>query len=126
MQFNDTKAIYLQLIDFFLDQILKKKFRPGDRVPSVRTLATEAQVTPNTVNRAYQILQDKGLIFNKRGIGYFLSENAYEIARDIKRQQFISETLPLVFKEMQLLNISFDDLKELFNQYLQNPKNKEQ
>ncbi len=126
MQFNETKAIYLQLVDYFLDQILKKKFKPQDRVPSVRSLAAQAQVTPNTVNRSYQILQDKGLIYNKRGIGYFLSPDAYEIALQIKKQQFMQEVIPVLAKEMQLLGISFQDLEKMFNQYLQNSKNKEQ
>ncbi len=122
MQFNESKPIYLQLVDYFLDQIISGKFKPGDRVPSVRTLAAQAQVTPNTVNRAYQILYDKGVIFQKRGLGYFLDEKAPELARQIKRQQFISDILPLVFKEMQMLNISITELSNLFNQYLQNSK----
>ncbi len=122
MQFNESKPIYLQLVDFFLDQIISGKFKPGDRVPSVRTLAAQAQVTPNTVNRAYQILYDKGVIFQKRGLGYFLDEKAPDLAREIKRQQFITEILPLVFKEMQVLGITVDELSQLFNQYLKNTK----
>ncbi len=122
MQFNESKPIYLQLVDYFLDQIINGKFNPGDRVPSVRALAAQAQVTPNTVNRAYQILFDKGIIYQKRGLGYFLNQDAPLLARQIKRQQFISEILPLVFKEMQVLGISVDELSELFNQYSQNSK----
>ncbi len=122
MQFNESKPIYLQLVDYFLDQIINGKFNPGDRVPSVRALAAQAQVTPNTVNRAYQILFDKGIIYQKRGLGYFLNQDAPSLARQIKRQQFISEILPLVFKEMQVLGISVDELSELFNQYSQNSK----
>ena len=126
MQFNESKPIYLQLVDFFLDQIINGTYKPGDRVPSVRTLAAQAQVTPNTVNRAYQILYDKGIIYQKRGLGYFLAENAPDMARQIKREQFISDILPLVFKEMKVLNISVQELSELFNQYLKNSKKTEQ
>ena len=126
MQFNESKPIYLQLVDYFLDQIINGTYKPGDRVPSVRTLAAQAQVTPNTVNRAYQILYDKGIIYQKRGLGYFLDEKAPEMARQIKREQFISDILPLVFKEMKVLNISVQELSELFNQYLQNSKKPEQ
>ena len=123
MNFNETKPIYLQIVDYLLEQIINNRFKPGDRVPSVRSLATDAQVTPNTINRAYQILFDKGIIYQKRGLGYFLDEQAPHKAKEIKKQQFISEILPLVFKEMQILNISFEELEKLFKQYQNKSKN---
>ncbi len=117
MDFTNNKAIYLQIVDLFLDNILKEKFKPNDRIPSVRNLAQELQVTPNTAMRSYQYLQDKGLIYNKRGIGYFISENAYDIALEIKKNQFVNEVLPSFFKEMEVLKLSFSDLQKFYEQF---------
>lgn len=117
MEFNDNKAIYLQITDLFCEEILLKKWNDGDRIPSVREMAINIEVNPNTVMRTYNYLQEKNIIFNKRGIGYFLSDNAYAKTSSMRKDEFIKKELPVIFKTLNLLNIDFEDLKKLFNQY---------
>ncbi len=117
MNFNSKKPIYLQITDYFLNSIISKKYNIGDRILSVRDLAIQLGVNPNTVMRAYTYLQDKNIIFNKRGIGYFISENARENAIDIKYKEFTNDELPEVFDTMKILGISFADLKKLYKKH---------
>lgn len=117
MEFREDKAIYLQIADCILDNILSKSWRTGDRIPSVREMAISIEVNPNTVMRTYTYLQDKGIIFNKRGIGYFVSENAYELAKNIKKEEFIKKEMPAFFRNMKMLNISFSELRKLYEEF---------
>ena len=122
MQFHDRKAIYLQIADLFYDQILRGKLKAHDRVPSVRDLATQLQVTPNTVQRAYAYLNDKGIFYTRRGIGYFVSQEAKDLARQIKLQEFVEQELPLFFSEMEALGLDFDQLKEYYQNFKKQSK----
>ncbi|MDX2068982.1 MAG: GntR family transcriptional regulator [Haliscomenobacter sp.] len=117
MNWNDHKAIYLQIADQLVEDVLKGKTKVGERALSVRELAAQIQVNPNTVVRSYGLLEQEGVLHNQRGIGYYIAENALEKVRKLKRREFMEETLPEVFKMMQLLEISLDDINEL---YLQN------
>ena len=80
-------------------------------------MAAEVEVNPNTVMRTFTYLQEKGIIFNKRGIGYFVSEDGFEKTRALRKQDFVNKELPLVFKAMQLLNFTVDDLLTYYQQY---------
>ncbi len=125
MKFKDDKAIYLQIADYFYENILKKKINPGDRIPSVRDLAVQTEVNPNTVMRTYQYLQDNNIIYNKRGIGYFISDKAYKITNKMKKEEFIKNTLPEFFKTLMMLDISLPEIEDLFINYKkQNHENK--
>ena len=118
MDFHNKKAIYLQIADYFYDSILRKKMKAGERIPSVRDLAVQTEVNPNTVMRTYTYLQDKEIIFNKRGIGYFIAEEAYDKSLDFKRNEFIKEELPSVFKTMQALNMDMSDIQKFYDSYI--------
>lgn len=115
MDFKQQKAIYMQIADYILDNILAERLQTGDRVQSVREMASTVQVNPNTVVRTYNYLQDEGIIFNQRGIGYFVSDDAYEKTRQLKKENFTKHHLPEVFKMMRLLQIDFEDLKEIYH-----------
>mgnify|MGYP005666370545 CR=1 FL=1 len=114
MDFKQQKAIYMQIADYILDNILAEQLQTGDRVQSVREMASNVQVNPNTVVRTYSYLQDKGIIFNQRGIGYFVADDAYEKTRQLKKESFTNHYLPEVFKLMRLLQIDFEDLREIY------------
>lgn len=116
MNWNDHKAIYLQIADQMVEDVLKGKTKAGDRALSVREMAAQIQVNPNTVVRSYGLLEQEGVLYNQRGIGYYIAENAMEKARKLKRREFMEETLPEVFKTMQLLEISLSDISELYFQ----------
>jgi GntR family transcriptional regulator len=117
MEFNESQAIYLQIADYFFDNILLKKWNTDDRIPSVREIAVKLEVNPNTVMRTYTLLQDKGIIYNKRGIGYFVSANAYDLVCSIKKEAFANIEMPQFFKTMQLLNITIDDIQSHYKNY---------
>jgi len=114
MNFNENRPIYLQIIDFFCDQIMTKKWQSGDRIPSVREIAVQMEVNPNTAIRAFQDLQGEGVLYNQRGVGYFVEEKAFEIVKEKKRREFVSIKLPLLFKDMDQLDFSFEDLKSIY------------
>ncbi|MCK5673954.1 MAG: GntR family transcriptional regulator, partial [Spirochaetales bacterium] len=73
MQFKDKKAIYIQIADKIADNILSERWKEEERIPSVREMAVNMEVNPNTIARTYTYLQDMQIITNKRGIGYFVS-----------------------------------------------------
>lgn len=78
MDFRDTKAIYLQIADRICDEVLVGKFAEDSRIPSVREYAAVVEVNANTVMRSFDQLQSQGIIYNKRGIGYFVAAGARE------------------------------------------------
>ena len=120
MEFGNDKAIYLQITDYFLENILLQKWKAGDRIPSVRETAVNIEVNPNTVLRTFTYLQDKGIIFNKRGIGYFVAEGGFEKTRALRKEDFVNNELPRFFKEMSLLNFSIEDVTTSYRQSVNN------
>jgi DNA-binding transcriptional regulator YhcF (GntR family) len=116
MEFRERQAIYLQIGDYICENILRKKWEQGDRIPSIRELSVSMEVNPNTVMRSYGYLQDRGIIYNKRGIGYFVAENAYEKTLELKKQSFINRELPRLFTTMDLLELNFEDLKAIYRE----------
>ena len=73
MEFRDNEAIYLQIAALVSDNILLGKWPGEQKIPSVRDLAVELEVNPNTVMRSYEFLQNQGIIYNKRGLGLFVA-----------------------------------------------------
>ena len=118
MEFRDNKAIYLQIAEFICERILLREWAVGDKIPSVRELAVQLEVNPNTVMRTMEFLQQKDIIFTKRGMGYFVSDEAVEKILAFKKDDFLQNDLPLFFKNIQLLGIDFEELKGRFNEYL--------
>jgi DNA-binding transcriptional regulator YhcF (GntR family) len=117
MDFRDDQAIYLQIADLFCENILLGKWNPGDRIPSVREMAVSIEVNPNTVMRTFTYLQEKGIIYNKRGIGYFVSDDGLRKTKSLRKEEFVVNELPRFFKAMQLLNLTMDDMKDYFQQF---------
>ncbi|MGB0176244.1 MAG: GntR family transcriptional regulator [Owenweeksia sp.] len=126
MEFNDNQAIYLQIADLFCENILLGKWQPGDRIPSVREMAVNAEVNPNTVMRTFNYLQEKGILFNKRGIGYFVSDDGFDKTKALRKDDFIGQELPRLFREMELLNLSIDDITAYYLKFTQNKANENQ
>ena len=118
MEFGNDKAIYLQITDHFCENILLEKWKAGDRIPSVREIAVNIEVNPNTVMRTFTYLQDKGIIFNKRGIGYFVAEDGLEKTKALRKEDFVSHELPRFFKAMSLLNFTMEDVNTSYNKYV--------
>ncbi len=117
MEFRDNKAIYLQIAEFICERILLKQWAVGDKIPSVRELAVQLEVNPNTVARTVEFLQQKDIIFTKRGMGYFVSDEAVEKVLAFKKDDFLQNDLPLFFKNIQLLGIDFEELRGRFREF---------
>ena len=78
MEFSENKPIFVQICDSVTERILNGKLSPGERISSVREYGAEIGVNPNTVMRSYERLTTEGVIYNKRGIGFFIAEDAIE------------------------------------------------
>jgi DNA-binding transcriptional regulator YhcF (GntR family) len=114
MDFKETQPIYMQIADWACEQILLKKWRSDDRALSVRESGALLEVNPNTVVRAYDFLENKEILVNKRGVGFFIAPNAANKIREFRKERFFEEELPLVFKTMKLLGIEMKEIARRF------------
>lgn len=108
--FNSDRAIYLQMADRLCDEIIAGTYKADDRIPSVREYAVTLGVNPNTAVKTYEALSREGIIYTRRGMGYFVSGEARESILKKRRQRFMDETLPAVFREMRLLDIGIEEV----------------
>lgn len=122
MNFKESRPIYLQIAERIMDEILQNVYEESDRIPSVREYAAELEVNANTVARSFDYLQTREIIFNKRGIGYFVADGAKEAIRTLRKKEFVEESLPELFRKMALLNISIDDVNALYKQHCDNQR----
>ena len=116
MQFDNTQPIWAQIYELLLTHIADGEWREGERIASVRELGGALAVNPNTVMRSYEKLTSEGIIYNRRGIGYFTSPDARVKVLEAQKEQFLNEELPMMIKKMRLLEISEDELVRAFRQ----------
>lgn len=105
MEFSENKPIWLQIYELLCERILSGELQPDTRIPSVREYGADVGVNPNTVMRTYEKLTADGIIFNRRGIGYFVASDANDIIREVNRKKFLEEELPAIVRKMKLLGI---------------------
>ncbi len=117
MQFRESQAIYLQIADYVCEKILLKEWKAEERIPSVRELAVQLEVNPNTVMRTFEFLQQQEIIYNQRGIGYFVSPGAVKSAIQYRKNEFTEKDLPQVFRNMYLLDMDIEELKPRFEKF---------
>lgn len=118
MEFRDNEAIYLQIADYAGENILLGKWALNEKIPSVRELAIELQVNPNTVMRSYEFLQSKEIILNKRGIGFFVDDQAKDKIKVYRKERFLGQELPGFFRNLRLLEINMDEIKKRFDDFI--------
>lgn len=117
MNFKDKEAIYLQIADYVSEHITLGKWQPEEKIPSVRELAVELQVNPNTVMRTYEYLQQHEIIFNKRGLGLFVTPHAITKIKNIRKERFLQQELPDFFRSIYLLDISLDEVQKRYEDF---------
>jgi len=117
MEFKDNEPIYLQIAAYVCDNILMDKWPPEQKIPSVRDLAVELEVNPNTVMRSYEFLQNQEIVYNKRGLGLFVAPAGYERVRQLRKDNFLQQNLPELFKNMYLLDISMKEIQERYENF---------
>lgn len=120
MNYSNNQSIFIQIADRISDRILDGSYKADGRIPSVRELAVQMEVNPNTVMRSFERLQAHEIIYNKRGIGYFVSTGADDKIRRMRHNLFVEEVLPALFKEMQLLDVGLDELTAAYTLYMAN------
>jgi GntR family transcriptional regulator len=122
MEFNQPKGIYQQIADQICDRILQGEWAGSERIPSIRELAVNLGVNPNTITRSYQSLMERQIIENQRGIGYFVSTNASQNILKERRTEFLREELPRLFQSMQLLEIDINEIQEFYSNFQETNK----
>ena len=115
---ENNKAIYLKIADRISDEILNGKYGTESRIPSVREYAASVEVNANTVVRSYERLTSKGLIYQKRGIGFFVAPDAREKILKERSEELISRQLPPLFKTLKTVGITPEQLKQAYADFL--------
>lgn len=123
---SDNRPIYIRLADQICDMILMGKYQILERIPSVREYAVSQQVNPATAARAFETLERQGIIFNKRGLGYFVSEKSPEIIRRNRINTLLGEESNLFFSRLALLDVKPDQLREMYSDYLSKTNNEKE
>lgn len=117
MDFKDDRPIYLQIAALVCEDILSEKWKIPGKIPSVRDLASELTVNPHTVLRAYEYLELNKIVENKRGVGFFISDNSVKEILKSRRKLFYKEYLPQFFKMLESLEISISEINLLYKEF---------
>ena len=112
--FNKDRPIYLQISDRICDEILSGAYADDQRIPSVRDYATLMQVNINPVMKTYEELSRAGIIYQRRGMGYFVTAGAGSAIQRQRKDDFMHKTLAEMFRQMRLLDISIDEVVSAF------------
>ena len=120
MDFKNYKAIYLQIADRICDEILLGTYGEEERIPSVREYASVVEVNANTAMRAFDYLQSLQVIYNKRGIGYFVAVGAKGTILKLRKEMFLKDELEYFFKQLCCMNVSVVELSAMYNEYITN------
>lgn len=103
---QDARPVYLQIRDLIVSGILDGRYAPGDTLPSVRALAADREVNPLTVSKAYQELQQAGLIMARKGLGLFVEPGAREALMKTERQSFLRTDWPRIRDHIDRLGLT--------------------
>ena len=117
MEFRNNEAIYLQIAAYVSENILLGKWPAEYKIPSVRDLAVSLEVNPNTVMRTYEFLQNQEVIYNKRGIGFFVAPTGDKKVKTFRKERFLQQDLPEFLRNMYLLDIHPDEIKTRYDRY---------
>ncbi len=120
MDFHDNKPIYLQLADQVMDDVQSGAVNGGDRLPSVREYAAKTGVNANTVMRTYTHLQQEGVIFNRRGIGYFYAEDARAKVREMRLNELLDKEIYSFMDRLLASGITPERFNEIYTEYAAN------
>lgn len=126
MQFNENKAIYIQIAERIADEIMLGVYNEDERIPSVREYAARMEVNINTALRSYAYLEQTGVIYQRRGLGYFISPDARQLIVRHYKEDFFGTFLPEMFNRMDMLGIGIEEIEKLYNEHLKADKNAKQ
>jgi len=114
----NNKPIYLQIADGLMDDIQALRYPVDDRIPSVRDVAATAQVNVNTAMRTFEYLEREGIIYNKRGIGYFTATDAAEKIKARRTGEFYSGEMEYFFGRLNQIGMTPVELLQRYETFL--------
>lgn len=112
MKFTEPRPVFMQIVDYIGEKIIRGELKAGEMIPSVREMAVRLEVNPNTVVRAYERLTMSEIILNKRGVGYFVAPTALRRVKNQRKKAFFEEMLPQMKKEIELLELTQEEINE--------------
>ncbi|MGT2749878.1 GntR family transcriptional regulator [Streptococcus orisasini] len=115
-KFNEKSPIYLQIANHIKMQIISQEIKPGQQLPTVRDLAEEAGVNPNTMQRAFTSLEQEEMVFSVRTSGRFVTENLQLIEEE--RSKLAQLELKNFIDKMTKIGFSKDSLTAILDQYI--------
>lgn len=113
MDFSNDKPIYSQIVEYCYHCIAQGFWPVETRVPSTRELAVSLEVNNRTVLKAFDDMAAAGIIYQRRGLGYFVAPDAHAIIHAERKKEFMTVTLPAFIKQMRFLGLSRDDIAPL-------------
>lgn len=120
---DSSRPIYLQIIERVQMDIITGRYQPGDKLPSVRDLAQEAAVNPNTMQKAFSELERSGLIYSQRTSGRFITEDK-ELIHQMKKELATAEVSAFV-AHMKQLGITPEEIRQLLAETIEEEENHE-
>lgn len=126
MQVNENKAIYIQIAERIADEIMLGVYKDDGRIPSVREYAARMEVNTNTALRSYAYLEQTGVIYQRRGLGYFTTPEARELIIKHYKEDFFGSFLPEMFSRMDILGIGIEEIEKLYNEHRKADKDTKQ
>ena len=108
----------MQIDDRIFDEILQGQYKEEERIPSVREYAATVEVNANTVVRSFDYLQGQDIIYNKRGLGYFVALEGRERILELRKEVFLRDELPEFFRQLKTLDIPIKDVEKMYQEYL--------
>jgi DNA-binding transcriptional regulator YhcF (GntR family) len=118
MRFNDQKPIFSQIAELLENDIVAERIPAGTRLPSARDLASSLEVNPNTAARALQSLAESGIAQVERGTGYYVSEAGAAKVREFRRNRFLDEELPRLFRSMVDLGVKVEEIEARWRSFI--------
>lgn len=124
MENNDLdfkgKPVYVQIAERMMETFAEEGVKTDTRVASVRENAANMEVNINTMMRSYEMLERLGVVYNRRGVGFFVSADAPERISAYFRDEFLGKELPRIFARMRKLGFTPDQLSTLYTDYINN------
>ena len=118
MNFKDNKAIYLKIADRIGDDVLSGKLAADAKIPSVREMAAQIEVNANTVARTYEYLQQSGIIYTKRGLGYYVAPDARDTIVRMRREQLMQGEMDYFLGQLKAVGITPTELAQFYQEFL--------
>lgn len=114
---TSSVPVYQQIVDYIRRAIAAGVYRPGEMIPSLRTLALELSVNPNTVQRAFEALEREGLVYARKGLGMFVTKQGAQSARE-RAHANVYDTFARGVRAALEANMSHPQIRQVFRQAL--------